>query len=246
MTATKEMVAIAAAMASPARINILEALAGGAARSATDLAAIADIQANTASTHLQVLCKANLIKVVKQGRYRYFRIRDQSVSDLVELLGEQTLGKKESSEQIPEQQKMQKKAVKRPSPKRIPVSKMAFARTCYDHLAGWLGVQLTQSLLSKQHITFNENSFDLTLKGQAFLSEIGVSLESTKNTRRVFARACQDWSEGELHIGGALGAELFSFFVTQKWVSKNDDYREVTVLSKGERLFMTHFGINFQ
>lgn len=247
MSATQEMVSIAAAIASPARISILEALASGAARSATDLAAIADIQANTASTHLQVLCKANLIKVVKQGRYRYFRIRDQSVSDLIELLGEQTVSENSIGEENPfkqtssqhEQQRIQSQPVVH-----MPKSKMAFARTCYDHLAGWIGVQLTQSLLNNQYIVLKANSFDLTVKGEVFLTELGIDLTVSKNSRRVFARACQDWSEGELHIGGVLGAQLFQFFIDQKWMRKNEDYREITVLKKGERLLLAHFDID--
>ncbi|MFT5708818.1 MAG: DNA-binding transcriptional ArsR family regulator [Oceanospirillaceae bacterium] len=225
MLVTKNMAAIAAAMASPSRINMLEALAGGIARSATDLAGIADIQTNTATTHLQILCKANLIKVVKQGRYRYFKIKDESVSDLIEALGEQT--------------------GVNPKATNMPMSDMAFGRTCYDHLAGWLGVQLTESLIHNQHLIQHEKSFDLTEKGTDFLTKLGVVLNSPKNTRRVFARACLDWTEGEMHVGGALGAELFAFFVAEKWVAKNDDYREVTVLPKGKENFDHYFGISF-
>lgn len=225
MAVAKNMASIASAMASPVRINMLEALAGGVARSATDLAAIAAVQANTATTHLQILCKADLIKVVKQGRYRYFKIKDKSVSDLIETLGEQVSPIFKTAN--------------------MPMSDMAFGRTCYDHLAGWIGVQLTKSLLRNHHITMNERSFDLTEKGALFLKNLGVALDNPKNTRRVFARACLDWTEGEAHIGGSLGAELFEFFESRKWIARDDEYREVAVLLKGKQNFRKYFGITF-
>lgn len=232
MSATKNMVTVASAMASRARIDMLEALAGGAARSATDLAAIADIQTNTASTHLQVLCKANLIKVVQQGRYRYYKIRDQSVSDLVELLGEHSVATSsvESCGVIDSSK---------------PSCEMAFARSCYDHLAGWLGVQLSESLRRSHYISVSGKSFVLNQSGEVFLTQLGVDLVNAKATRRVFARACQDWSEGELHVGGALGAAMLRFFVAHKWVACNNEYREIEVLAKGKREFAKHFGLSF-
>lgn len=231
MDVAENMVAVASAMASRPRLEILEALAGGVARSATDLAAIADIQGNTASTHLQVLCKANLIKVVKQGRYRYYKIRDQSVSDLIELLGEQ------SSIELHEE--------KLTRFQRAPSSDMAFARTCYDHLAGWMGVQIGEYLMSQGYLTLNDKSFELNPAGEQFLRGLGVNLDNCKSTRRVFARACQDWSEGEMHIGGILGAELLRFFIDQKWLANNEEFREIEVLSKGKQAFKKHFGITF-
>ena len=226
MDVIQKMAAVAAAMASPSRLKMLEALAGGVARSAIDLAAIADIQPNTATTHLQALCRADLVKVLKQGRYRYFRIKDQTVGDLIEALGEQT-GKENSI---------------RPA----PMSDMAFARTCYDHLAGWLGVRLTESLVARGHVIQEGNSFELTEQGIGFLRNLGIDLDDARKARRVFARACQDWTEGEAHIGGALGAELCGFLQRQKWIDNNEDYREVYVLDKGRRKFEAVFGIQLE
>ncbi len=223
MDVMQKMAGVAAAMASPSRLKMLEALAGGVARSAIDLAAIADIQPNTATTHLQALCRADLVKVLKQGRYRYFQIKDDNVADLIEALGEQT-GKRE----------------KHPA---APMSDMAFGRTCYDHLAGWLGVRLTESLVARGHVTREGNSFELTEQGAKFLQDLGIELDDARKARRVFARACQDWTEGEAHIGGALGAELCGYFQRQNWIKKNRDYREVYVLEKGRKNFDAVFGI---
>jgi DNA-binding transcriptional ArsR family regulator len=223
MDVTGKMAAVAAAMASPSRLKMLEALAGGVARSAIDLAAVADIQPNTATTHLQALCRADLVKVLKQGRYRYFQIRSESVGDLVEALGEHTGDQKSSVA--------------------APMSDMAFGRTCYDHLAGWLGVRLTESLVANGLVTRVGNSFELTDQGAVFLGDLGVEVDDARKARRVFARACQDWTEGEAHIGGALGAKLYDYFHDHRWIRKNEEYREVYVLPKGRKNFSSVFGL---
>ena len=224
MDVTLKMAAVASAMSSPSRLKMLEALAGGIARSAIDLAVIANVQQNTATTHLQSLCKNGLVKVIKQGRYRFFQIADDSVGDLIEALGEQT-GHSIKSD-IP------------------PMSEMAFGRTCYDHLAGWLGVQLSDSMKAKQYVENSGKSFYLTTAGQNFLeTELNLDIAEIRSRRRMFARACQDWTEREAHIGGALGAELFCYFENQKWLKKDTEYREVYLLPKGKVKFKKHFGI---
>jgi DNA-binding transcriptional ArsR family regulator len=221
MDATNKMAAVAAAMSSPSRLKMLESLAGGTARSAIDLAAIADIQQNTATTHLQFLCKTGLIKATKQGRYRYFRIQDEKVADLIEVLGEHSGN--------------------RTSDNGKPMSEMAFGRTCYDHLAGWIGVQLTKNLSERALVEQQGKNFRLTQKGEKFLTELGLDIGETRLKRRVFARACQDWTEGEAHLGGALGASLFQFFESQKWLKRDQNYREVYVLPKGKKNFVKYF-----
>jgi len=153
-------------------------------------------------------------------------IKDQTVGDLIEALGEQT-GKENST-------------------RSAPMSDMAFARTCYDHLAGWLGVRLTESLVARGHVIQEGNSFELTEQGVGFLRNLGIDLDDARKARRVFARACQDWTEGEAHIGGALGAELCGFLQRQKWIDNNEDYREVYVLDKGRRKFEAVFGIQLE
>ncbi|MFT5113202.1 MAG: DNA-binding transcriptional ArsR family regulator [Parasphingorhabdus sp.] len=225
MDVTLKMAAVASAMSSPSRLKMLEALAGGVARSAIDLAVIADIQQNTATTHLQSLGKNGLVKVIKQGRYRFFQIADDSVGDLIEALGKQTGHSIKSN--IPP-----------------PMTEMAFGRTCYDHLAGWLGVQLSDSMKAKKYVENTGKLFNLTTVGQRFLeTELGIDIAEIRSKRRMFARACQDWTEGEAHIGGALGAELFCYFERKKWVKKDAEYREVYLLPKGKVNFKKHFGI---
>ena len=225
MDATRQVAQVAAAIASPSRVRMLEALADGVARSAIDLSAIAKVQPNTASTHLRALHNANLIKVKQQGKYRYFQIKDKTVSDLLEIMGEQI--------SVKDQQH------------RIPMSEMAFARTCYDHLAGWLGVQITNYLKQQNHIIEINNSFEMTGQGRIFLGSLGVDIQSARSAKRMFSRSCRDWTENGSHIGGALGAEIYNCFKVRGWVEKNTDYREVFVTNQGKKSFNLYFQINF-
>jgi len=225
MTAIQHMAKMAAAMASPARLKMLEFLADGVARSATDLAILADVQANTATTHLQVLMKVDLIKVKKQGRYRFFQIRDEVVGDMLEVLGEQATYL--SHQHIP------------------PQTDIAFARSCYDHIAGWLGVNITQSLIEKRYLEEQtKGHYSLTAKGEIFFNDLGIDLHSVKNSRRQFARACCDWTENKNHLGGALGAALMCRLTDKQWIRKNQDYREVFITAKGKQGLADSLGLN--
>ncbi len=224
MDVAKQVAQVTAAIASPSRVRMLEALADGVARSAIDLAAIAQVQPNTASTHLRALSNANLIKVKQQGKYRYFQIKDKTVSDLFEIMGEQIA--------VEDQQN------------RVPMSEMAFARTCYDHLAGWLGVRITAHLKQQNFIVEINNSFEATEQGKNFLGSLGVDINRARAAKRIFARSCRDWTENDSHIGGALGAEIYNCFKLQGWIVRNTDYREVFVTNQGKKLFNRYFQIN--
>ncbi|MEH6578622.1 MAG: helix-turn-helix transcriptional regulator [Amphritea sp.] len=224
MTAILHMAKMAAAMASPARLKMLEFLADGVARSATDLAILADVQANTATTHLQVLLKVDLIKVKKQGRYRFFQIRDEVVGDMLEVLGEQAAYL--NHEQIP------------------PQTEIAFARSCYDHIAGWLGVNITQSLIGNRYLEEQVNgNYTLTTNGETFFSDLGIDLNSVKQSRRQFARTCCDWTENKNHLGGALGAALMCRLIDKQWIRKNQDYREIFITQKGKQGLADYLGL---
>ncbi|MCJ8341193.1 MAG: ArsR family transcriptional regulator [Pseudomonadales bacterium] len=225
MTAIHRMAKMAGAMASPARLKMLEFLADGVARSATDLAILADVQANTATTHLQVLLKVDLIKVKKQGRYRFFQIRDEVVGDMLEVLGEQVAYL--SHTQIP------------------PQTEIAFARSCYDHIAGWLGVNITHSLIVNRYLEEQTNgNYSLTANGETFFSDLGVDLHKVKKSRRQFARACCDWTENKNHLGGALGAALMGSLQNRQWIRKNPDYREIFITKKGKQGLADYFDLN--
>ena len=223
------MANLAGLLAAPARVRMLEALLGGGARSAIDLAAIADVQPSTASSHLSKLVGVGLVSVEKHGRHRFYRVTGGRVGDLVEAIGELATGGGPAHSQA--------------RPRTRPRSEMEAARTCYDHLAGRLGTALTDAMVQHRHIRVRGKDFQLTKAGEAFLKGLGVDVEGARGQRRLFARACLDWTERRYHLGGALGAALTRRCFEAGWVRRPDDDRVIRATSKGARAFADHFGV---
>ena len=121
---------------------------------------------------------------------------------------------------------------------------MRFARTCYDHLAGRLGVALTQSLLNNGTLTESEDAFALTPDGEAKLETLGLDLSALYKGRRAVAGRCLDWSERTPHLGGALGAALLKELEAWKWIRRSDGTRAVTLTQAGKAGLRKQFGIS--
>jgi hypothetical protein len=119
---------------------------------------------------------------------------------------------------------------------------MERARTCYDHLAGKLGVALADSLAARDHLVLSEEGGLLTDSGRAFLGKLGVGLERGKS-RRALCRPCLDWSERRWHIGGAVGAALADRCFALAWTERRSDSRAITITAAGERAFDELFGV---
>lgn len=185
-------VALIASMVSDAsRSAILNALMDGRFHAAGELARMAGIQPQTASFHLAKMVDAGLIAVEKQGRHRYYGIRNPEVAQVMEsLLSIAPPVKIKSLRQSAEEQTLRK------------------ARTCYDHLAGNLGVSLTQSLVREGILLEGENGFEVTKNGEAFFENFQIDLNRVKRKRRSFSHKCLDWSERRHHLAGALGHAL--------------------------------------
>jgi hypothetical protein len=117
------------------------------------------------------------------------------------------------------------------------------ARTCYDHLAGRLGVAITEALVERDVLRARNGSFELTVDGEAFLENIGVDVAGARARKRVFARACLDWSERRSHLAGALGAALAEAALAQHWVRRRSNDRALRVTSEGAKAFSERLGI---
>jgi hypothetical protein len=120
------------------------------------------------------------------------------------------------------------------------------ARTCYDHIAGALGVALHDRMLKLNWLaadTSRDRAYLLTPLGQKCFGELGIELSKTKTSRRRFAFACIDWSERRPHLGGAVGAALLTFALNRKWVAPDFDSRALTVTQRGSREIQQYFGI---
>jgi DNA-binding transcriptional ArsR family regulator len=209
----------------PARANMLAALVGGHAMTATELGLSAGVAASTASGHLAKLLEGRLVSVTSTGRHRYFRLASPGVARVLEdLMALATDG----------------------PPRHRPKSRcddaMARARTCYDHLAGKLGVALADSMASRGLIILSDDGGLITDAGGDFLSDLGVELQ-TKKVRRTLCRPCLDWSERRWHVGGAVGAALADRCFALGWTERRSDSRAITITAAGERAFDELFGV---
>lgn len=219
---------IAAAIGEPARARMLFCLMDGHARTSTELAAVADVATSTASAHLNRLKAERLVKLVTQGKHRFYSLEGPRVAKVLEGLSV---------------------LVDAPRKQFVPntPTRLRAARVCYDHLAGALGVQLHDRFKELGWLTRDSNgrddSYDLTENGRKGFAALNVDLEETRKLRRRFAYACLDWSERRPHIGGGLGAALLQLAIKRKWVTQDLDSRAIRVTSVGRREILTRFGV---
>jgi DNA-binding transcriptional ArsR family regulator len=218
---------VASAIAEPARSRMLCCLLDGCARTSTELAVVAGVGAPTASAHLQRMKQIGLVDVWVQGRHRYYRLANHDVAQALEAL----------------------MVVANPITARFVPSTPAtlrLARSCYDHLAGTLGVAWHDRLLAMGWLapTAHAADYELTALGVSRLSELGADM--ALSTRRRFAYPCMDWSVRRPHIGGALGATLLELGIKRGWLQRQLDSRALTVTHKGRRGLESIFGITLQ
>ena len=218
---------IAAAIGEPARARMLYSLMDGRARTSTELAVVAEVSPSTASVHLNRLKAQRLVTVLVQGKHRYYSLEGAGVAAALEALS--VLAGGSQYRFVP-----------------TTPSRLRTARTCYDHIAGTVGVSLHDRFRALGWLSVNatnEGSYDLTRAGVKAFEGLGVDLDATRSLRRRFACACLDWSERRAHVGGALGAALLSVALKRKWVVQDLDSRALTVTSTGRREMLARFGL---
>ena len=217
---------IAAAIGEPARARMLYCLMDGHARTSTELAVVAEVSPSTASIHLNRLRAARLVRVLAQGKHRYYRLDGSEVAQTLEslsVLAGSSRAKFVSS-----------------TPNRL-----CAARTCYDHLAGSFGVSLHDRMKAMGCLVEKDDAhvYELTPTGRKIFESLGIDLEITRALRRRFAFPCLDWSERRPHLGGALGAALLKVALKRKWVTQDLDSRALAVTSVGRRETLNRFGL---
>ena len=225
---TEPTIAIVADLiGAPARATILGALLSGETLPATELARRCHLTPQTVSAHLTKLAHGKLIVVQPMGRHRYYRLADPGVARALEAL--QVIAPQSPVCSLRESDQS-----------RI----MRNARLCYDHLAGRLGVGLTEHLLDRGWLTATERDFHVTATGELGLATLGLDLDAAKARRRSFARQCLDWSERKPHLAGALGAALASHFFAEGWIKRVDGSRGIHLTATGKARFNQMFGIS--
>jgi DNA-binding transcriptional ArsR family regulator len=207
---------------------MLFCLADGRARTATELALVGEVSPSTASAHLNRLKEHALVRVKIEGKHRYYSLESARVATVLEGLSV---------------------LAGRPHVNFVPNTPdhLRMARSCYDHIAGALGVALHDRLIALEWLVPSardkDDSYELTAKGSSSLQALGLNLDSIRAARRRFAYACLDWSERRAHVGGALGAALLTFALEKKWVSRHRYTRALEVTGIGRRAMLAQFGL---
>jgi DNA-binding transcriptional ArsR family regulator len=226
MFAKRPIADTASLLADDSRVAMLIALLDGQMRPAGDLARIANLSPQAASAHLAKLTEGQMLILVREGRHHYYRIAKPEVGIAIEAL-----------------------AVVNSLPKRATVKEseevqaLRFARTCYDHLAGYVAVQLVDALIRKDILRTNQKHFQVTPDGEIFLRSLEIDISAVRCSRRIFAKLCLDWTERKYHVAGSLGAALLAAFRAQGWIVSRSGTRAVRLTERGRQEFVQRLGV---
>jgi DNA-binding transcriptional ArsR family regulator len=227
MVAAANLVEVAALVGDTARATILAALMSGQALTGSELAYLARVSRPTASEHLARLTEARLIASIKQGRFRYYRITSPLVATMLESIIAV------AAIEVPARHR----------PRSAQDEALRFARTCYDHLAGRLGVAIADALVADGHVVLGEDGGEVTDSGRRFLAAFGADLTSRQKGKRIFCKPCLDWSERRYHLAGWVGAEICRCCADLGWIKRERDTRAVRLTSAGRAGLSGLFGI---
>ena len=228
MVAAANMVEVAALVGDTARATMLAALVGGQALTGSELAYLARISRPTASEHLAKLVTARLITITKQGRFRYYRIASPLVARMLESI------KLVAAIEVPP----------RYQPRSIQDDALRFARTCYDHLAGQVGVAIADALVANGHIVLTEDGGEVTDAGSQFFVRLRADLKSKSRSRRIFCQPCLDWSERRYHVAGLVGAEICRCCLERGWLARERTARALRLTPAGRAGLFDTFGVD--
>jgi DNA-binding transcriptional ArsR family regulator len=222
-----DVAGVARLIGEPARAAMLDALLSGRALAAGELSRVGGVSPATASEHLARLREGGLVEVVAAGRHRYYRLAGPDVAYALEALAL-------VSPRLPVRSLRQSRAA----------AALGVARTCYDHLAGQVGVALHDALVARGALALGAGGYRLTGDGDALLAAVGVDVAAAGARRRAFARPCLDFTERRPHLAGALGAALCARLLGDGWlVRPAPDQRGLRVTGRGRERLATHFGV---
>jgi DNA-binding transcriptional ArsR family regulator len=229
MNVEDKFVSISALMCEPTRAKMLWNLLDGRAYTASELSIVADTSPTSASNHLSKLLEAEIVKVEIQGRHRYYSLSNSEVAYAVEGLA--NLANNSAT-----------KIVKKEPDK----NGVKYCRTCYDHLAGFVGVKIVETLETKGYLIKSKNVYLVSEKGWEWFQFFNISKDDFNNNRRPVTRQCLDWSERRPHLAGQLGAEFLNKMLERKWFKKVAFSRELVATSKGRKELYELLGVALQ
>lgn len=214
---------VAGAIAEPARTKMLCSLMDGHARTSTEMAAIAQVSASTASAHLARLKNDGLLTLHTQGRHRYYSLAGPHVAQAIE--GLMVISRHTSRGFVS-----------------TTPTRLQFARTCYDHMAGTLAVHLHDHFIASGWL-MGDGTYQLSAAGEQAMTELGIDVPALRAQRRRFACSCLDWSMRRPHLAGALGAALLQSVIRRGWVTQDLDSRALGLTAKGRKALASRFGM---
>lgn len=217
MNAKPDLATVAALIGEPSRATMLSALLGGQSLPAGELAVRAGVSPQTASAHLHKLVSQGLLTVEPHGRHRYYRLSNAEVAHALEVLG--TIAPERAIRSLRESD---------------DTRRLRFARTCYDHLAGRLGVVLRQALERQGVMQRTDNGFVVPPEKTDWWERFGIPLDAMRTSRRKFAPLCLDWSEREHHVAGIVGAALADRCFELAWLRRVPSGRAVALTREGQ------------
>lgn len=206
-----DLARVASMIGVPARAAMLSALLGGRPLTAGELARTARVAPSTASQHLAQLVDSGLVALRNAGRHRYYSLANHEVAAALEALARISPRKEELKGRSAE---------------------FRFARMCYDHLAGALGVLLTDTLIERGFIR-EGSGYELTADGEQWLQTFGINTQELRRARRTLVRPCLDWSERRHHLAGGVGAAVASVLLERGWLRRLPDTRALQLTMRG-------------
>lgn len=216
---------LATALAHPTRTTAVAALLSGTAHTSGELARACGVAPSTMSSHLNKLIDAGVVTVQSAGRYRAYRIASRELADLLEHL---------DSIDLPETT---------PPERPKPGQGLAYARSCYDHIAGRLGTELHDTFVLRGWVDLNDGAPRLTDSGAEFVTDFGIDLDRLLAKRRPLLRIDLDWTERRDHLAGSLPAALMDHLLDEKWLTRRRDKRQLAVTEIGRTELADVFGI---
>lgn len=219
-------ISTASLLCEPSRAKIVWNLLDGRAYTASELALVSDLSATSVSNHLSKLLNGEIVKVDVQGRHRYYSFANSEVAYVVESMA--NLSNKKPTSKLD---------------KLLSKNDVKYCRTCYDHLAGKVGVLIADKLISQKIIELRDKTYVVTEKGNKFFNEFGLELTELHKQRRYFAKACLDWSERKYHLAGSLGNAVLEKMLELDWVRRTKNSRAIVITSVGQSGLRDTFGI---
>ena len=221
-----DIATVASLMADATRATILLSLLDGRIRPAGELAHLARVAPATASEHLAKLVAGRLLAVERRGRFRYYRLANSGLAEALETLA--ALAPPQPADRVGHRQHA------------APIRR---ARLCYDHLAGTLGVQITDAFIAEGTLVREDRAFVLSDNGRAAFADLGIDVDALGRRGSRLGRACLDWSERRYHLAGPLGVALASRLFELSWIERTPTPRVLRLTNAGRRAIKTRFGV---